>query len=195
MIAHLRGKLLEKQPTRLVVEVGGVGLEVLASVPTVQAVGKVGDTVSLHTVLIVREDALTLYGFSEAPERALFLKLLSVSGIGPKLALGALSGPSVAELVTAIREGNLGVLTRLPGIGKKTAERMSVELRDGLLEFEAAQVTGAPSAARNDAVGALVSLGYNRAAAAAVVDEILRGAKAESAEELVRRALARLSQR
>jgi len=195
MISHLRGKLLEKHPTRLVVEVGGVGLEVLASVPTVQAIGKVGDTVSLHTVLVVREDALTLYGFSEAPERALFLKLLSVSGIGPKLALGALSGPSVPELVTAIREGNLGVLTRLNGIGKKTAERMTVELRDSLVEFEAAEAPGTPSAARNDAVGALVSLGYNRAAAAAVVDEILRGGKVDAAEDLVRRALARLSQR
>ena len=195
MIAHLRGKLLEKHPTRLVVETGGVGLEVNVSVPTVQAVGKVGDLVSLHTVLVVREDALTLFGFSEAPERALFLKLISVSGIGPKTALGALSGPSVPELVTAIREGNLGVLTRLPGIGKKTAERMSVELRDNLLEFEAAEAVGTPSAARNDAVGALVSLGYNRAAGAAVVDEILRGGKVESAEDLVRKALARLSQR
>jgi Holliday junction DNA helicase RuvA len=195
MIAHLRGKLLEKHPTRLVVETGGVGLEVNVSVPTVQAVGKVGDLVSLHTVLVVREDALTLFGFSEAPERALFLKLIGVSGIGPKTALGALSGPSVPELVTAIREGNLGVLTRLPGIGKKTAERMSVELRDNLLEFEAAAAVGTPSAARNDAVGALVSLGYNRAAAAAVVDEILRAGKVDSAEELVRRALARLSQR
>jgi holliday junction DNA helicase RuvA len=195
MIAHLRGTLLEKHPTRLVVEVGGIGLEVLVSLPTVQSVGKIGDPVSLHTVLVVREDALTLFGFSEAPERALFLKLLTVSGIGPKIALGALSGPSVPELVTAIREGNLGMLTRLPGIGKKTAERMSVELRDGLLEFEAMEAAGAPSAARNDAVGALVSLGYNRAAAQAVVDEILRGVKMESAEELVRRALARLSQR
>ena len=195
MIAHLRGKLLEKHPTRLVVEIGGVGLEVSVPVPTVQSVGKVGDTVSLHTVLVVREDALTLYGFSEAPERALFLKLLTVSGIGPKLALGALSGPSVPELVAAIREGNLAVLTRLNGIGKKTAERMSVELKDNLLEFEAVESPGTLSAARNDAVAALVSLGYNRSAAGAVVDEIVRMAKGEPAEELVRRALARLSQR
>jgi holliday junction DNA helicase RuvA len=195
MIAHIRGTLLEKHPTRLVVEVGGIGLEVLVPVPTVQSVGKVGDPVSLHTVLVVREDALTLYGFSDASERGLFLKLVTVSGIGPKIALGALSGPSVPELVTAIREGNLGVLTRLPGIGKKTAERMSVELRDGLLEFEATAQVGQPSAARQDAVGALVSLGYNRAAAQAVVDEVARDAKTESAEGLVRRALARLSQR
>ena len=195
MIAHLRGTLLEKQPTRLVIEVGGVGLEVLVPVPTVQSVGKVGETVSLHTVLVVREDALTLYGFSEAPERALFMKLLTVSGIGPKTALGALSGTSVAELVAAIRDGNLAVLTGLQGIGKKTAERMSVELRDSLLEFEAAASAGAGDATRNDAVGALVSLGYNRSAAQAVVDEILRGAKVQAAEELVRRALARLSKR
>jgi len=195
MIAHVRGTLLEKHPTRLVIDVGGVGLEVLVSLPTVQVVGKVGDPVSLHTVLVVREDALTLYGFAEAQERALFLKLLTVSGIGPKIALGALSGPSVPELVTAIRDGNLALLTRLPGIGKKTAERMSVELRDGLLEFEAAATAGVGDAARNDAVGALVSLGYNRGAAQAVVDEILRGGKVDLAEELVRRALVRLSQR
>ena len=195
MIAHLRGTLLEKHPTRLVVEVGGVGLEVHVSLPTVQSVGKIGETVSLHTVLVVREDALTLYGFSEAPERALFLKLLTVSGIGPKIALGALSGPSVPELVAAIRDGNLAALTRLPGVGKKTAERMSVDLRDGLLEFEAAASAGVADAARNDAVGALVSLGYNRSAAQAVVDEILRGTKVDAAEDLVRRALARLSQR
>ena len=195
MIAHLRGTLIEKHPTRLVVEVGGVGLEVMVPVPTVQSVGQVGDTVSLHTALVVRGDALTLYGFSEAAERALFLKLLSVSGIGPKIALGALSGPSVPELVAAIREGNLAVLTRLPSVGKKTAERMSVELRDGLLEFEAAATLGATDAARNDAVGALVSLGYNRSASQAVVDELLRGGKVDAAEELVRRALARLSHR
>lgn len=195
MIAHLRGTLLEKHPTQLVVEVGGVGLEVWVPVPTVQSVGKIGETVSLHTALLVREDALTLYGFSEAPERALFLKLLTVSGVGPKTALGALSGTSVPELVAAIRDGNLAVLTRLHGIGKKTAERISVELRDSLLEFEAVATAGAADAARNDAVGALVSLGYNRSAAQAVVDEILRGAKVEAAEELVRRSLARLSQR
>ena len=112
-----------------------------------------------------------------------------------RLALGALSGPSVPELVAAIREGNLAVLTRLNGIGKKTAERMSVELKDNLLEFEAVESPGTLSAARNDAVAALVSLGYNRSAAGAVVDEIVRMAKGEPAEELVRRALARLSQR
>ena len=195
MIAHLRGTLLEKQPTRLVIEVGGVGLEVSVPVPTVQSVGKVGETVSLHTMLVVREDALTLYGFSEPSERAVFMKLLTVSGVGPKTALGALSGPSVAELVAAIRDGNLAVLTGLQGIGKKTAERISVELRDSLLEFEAAAASGTSDATRNDAVGALVSLGYNRSAAQAVVDEILRGGKVEAAEELVRRALARLSKR
>ena len=132
MIAHLRGRILEKQPTRLVVETGGIGLEVLVPLTTAQAVGEVGEEVSLHTVLVVREDALTLYGFRDGRERALFLKLISVSGIGPKIALNALSVPSIAELVEALRDQDLAFLTRLPGIGKKTAERMSLELKDAL---------------------------------------------------------------
>ena len=193
MIARLRGTILEKHPTRLVVEVGGLGLDVFVPVPVGQAAGKVGSPIVLLTVLVVREDALTLYGFFAPAERALFLKLLGVSGIGPKIALGVLSGPSVPELVAAIREQNLAVLTRLPGIGKKTAERMSVELRDSLAEFEAAARPGGAHSGRADAVAALVSLGYSRAGAQAAVDETAQGAGTEAAEALVRRALARLS--
>lgn len=194
MIAHLRGTLLEKQPTRAVVEVGGIGLEVLVPLPTAQALGEPGSTVSLHTVLVVREDSLTLYGFRTVGERALFLKLTGVSGIGPKTALGALSGPPVPELVAAIREGDLAVLTRLPGIGKKTAERLSLELKDALLELEGKAAVPRGAGARADAVAALVSLGYARAGASAAVEEAGRELGTDApVETLVRRALTRLS--
>lgn len=191
MIAHLRGTLLEKQPTRLVLDVGGVGYEVLVPLTTSQAAGEVGETVALHTVLVVREDSLTLYGFAEPRERALFLKLVGVSGIGPKIALGALSGMAVGDLVGAIRGQNVALLTRLPGIGKKTAERMALELKDGLAAFGAA-----PPAAGDrisaDAVAALLSLGYSASAAAEAVRQVGTG-EAKSVEDLVRAALARLS--
>ena len=193
MIARLRGTLLEKHPTRLVVEVGGIALDVLVPIPVGQAAGAIGSPLVLLTVLVVREDALTLYGFSAPEQRSLFLKLIGVSGIGPKIALGVLSGPSVPELVAAIREQNLALLTRLPGIGKKTAERMSVELRDALAEFERAARPGEEGSGRADAVAALVSLGYTRAAAQAAVDETARESGSEAVELLVRRALARLS--
>jgi Holliday junction DNA helicase RuvA len=193
MIAHVKGALLEKQPTRLVVDVGGIGLEILVPLTTSQSVGEVGKTVSLHTVLVVREDSLTLYGFNNPEQRSLFLKLIGVSGIGPKIALGALSGPPLEELVAALRGQDLVLLTRLPGIGKKTAARMSLELKDSLAEFEAEAPAGAADQVQADAVDALISLGYTRAAA---TDAVANGAKGEGEEldvgELVRGALTRL---
>lgn len=193
MIAHLRGRILEKQPTRLVVETGGIGLEVLVPLTTAQAVGEVGEEASLHTVLVVREDALTLYGFRDGRERALFLKLISVSGIGPRIALNALSVPSISELVDALRDQDLAFLTRLPGIGKKTAERMSLELKDALTAFEGGPGAGVRGRTDADAVAALVSLGYTRPAAH---DAVKRAAKEigtdPDVESLVRAALGRL---
>lgn len=194
MIAHVQGALLEKQPTRLVVEVGGIGLEILVPLTTSQSVGEVGETVSLHTVLVVREDSLTLYGFSTPEQRSLFLKLVGVSGIGPKIALGALSGPPLEKLVAALRDQDLVLLTRLPGIGKKTAARMSLELKDSLAEFEAEAPAAAGTQAQADAVDALISLGYTRAAA---TEAVANGAKGDGAEvdvgDLVRSALTRLA--
>jgi Holliday junction DNA helicase RuvA len=195
MIARLRGTLLEKQPTRLVVETGGIGLEVLVPLSTSQGLGEVGGTVELFTVLVVREDALTLYGFESAEQKSLFQKLVGVSGVGPKTALGALSGSSVVALAEALRNQDLAVLTRLPGIGKKTAERMALELKDALVEFGVGEEAGrAGDRQVDDAVAALVSLGYPRTAAL----QAIRGAAGDGGgevgvETLLRVALARLS--
>ncbi len=194
MIVHLRGRILEKQPTRVVVETGGVGLEVLVPLTTAQALGEVGTEASLHTVLVVREDALTLYGFRSDRERALFLKLIGVSGIGPRIALNALSVPSLGELVSALRGQDTAFLTRLPGIGKKTAERMSLELKDALAGFEGEAAAGGRPSAEADAVAALVSLGYNRPAAAEAVERAAGDAGGTpEAEFLIRAALGRLT--
>jgi Holliday junction DNA helicase RuvA len=194
VIVHLRGRILAKQPTRVVIETGGVGLEVLVPLTTSQELGEVGEEAALHTVLVVREDALTLYGFRSETERSMFRKLIGVSGIGPKIALNALSVPSLGELVAALRDGDLAFLTRLPGIGKKTAERMSVELKDGLAGFAAEPREGGHRGAGADAVAALVSLGYSRPAAAAAVDRAGRDlGGSPTAEVLIRGALGRLS--
>jgi Holliday junction DNA helicase RuvA len=194
MIARILGTILEKQPTRLVVDVAGVGYEVLVPLPTSQAAGDAGAEILLHTVLVVREDSHTLYGFGTRPERDLFRKLIGVSGIGPKIALGALSGSSPAGLVTALREQDLVTLTRLPGVGKKTAERMVLELKDGLAGFTGAAPAEAAVQSHADAVGALVSLGYSRPAASDAVKKAVVAAGPEAdVETLVRTALGRLS--
>jgi len=194
VIAHVRGRLLEKHPTRVVVEVGGLGLEIQVPLTASEAMGEVGEEAALHTVLVVREDALSLYGFRTAQERTLFLKLIAVSGIGPKIALNALSVPSTAQLVAALRGQDLAFLTRLPGIGKKTAERMSLELKDGLAEFAAEPAVGSPGRAEADAVAALVSLGYTRPSAMDAVERAARELAGRSdPETLIRIALQRLS--
>jgi Holliday junction DNA helicase RuvA len=194
MIARIRGKILEKQPTRLVVDVGGVGYEVLVPLPTSQGAGEAGGDILLHTVQVVREDSQTLYGFGTREERDLFLKLIGVSGIGPKIALGALSGSSPSQLVTALREQDLVTLTRLPGVGKKTAERMVLELKDSLAGFTGAAPAEAARQSHADAVGALVSLGYSRPAASEAVKKAVQAAgKDADLETLVRTALGRLA--
>ena len=132
MIAHLRGKLLAKHPNQAIVETGGVGYDVTISVPTFSDLPGVGGEVALHIHTHVREDALALYGFLRSGEKALFEKLITVSGIGPKLAITILSGMAADEMVNAIRGNDIARLTRIPGIGKKTAERMVLELRDKL---------------------------------------------------------------
>jgi Holliday junction DNA helicase RuvA len=193
MIAHVQGTLLEKQPTRLVVAVGGVGLEILVPLTTSRPLGDPGSEVSLHTVLVVREDSLTLYGFGSDRERSLFLKLIGVSGIGPKIALGALSGPPIEELVGALRSQDVAQLTRLPGIGKKTAERMALELKDSLTEFEAEVPVSRISQTQVDAVAALISLGYKKTAAEDAVRRVAGEDGPVETEDVVRAALSRLS--
>jgi len=167
MIAHLRGKLLVKHPNQAVVETGGVGYDVAISVPTFSDLPAVGNEVALHIHTHVREDVIALYGFLRSAEKQLFEKLITVSGIGPKLAITILSGMPADELVGAIRGNDVARLTRIPGIGKKTAERMVLELRDKLPVAGAAEATSVPtlSAAEEDVLSALTNLGYQRAAA------------------------------
>ena len=164
MIAHLRGKLLAKHPNQAIVETYGVGYDVTISVSTFSDLPAAGAEVGLHIHTHVREDALSLYGFLRLEEKHLFEKLLTVSGIGPKLAITILSGMPADEMTGAIRNGDVARLTRIPGIGKKTAERMVLELRDKLpASAEAAAVaTARTSPVEEDVVSALVNLGYQR---------------------------------
>lgn len=167
MIAHLRGKLLEKHPNQAVVETAGVGYDVTISIPTFSELTSVGSEVALHIHTHVREDQLALYGFGRPEEKQLFEKLITVSGIGPKLGITILSGMPADDMVHAIRVNDIARLTRIPGIGKKTAERMVLELRDKLPPQGADQVREIPSlsATQEDVLSALVNLGYQRAAA------------------------------
>jgi holliday junction DNA helicase RuvA len=167
MIAHLRGKLLAKHPNQAIVETGGVGYDVTISVPTFSEMPGVGGEVAFHIHTHVREDIIALYGFLRSAEKTLFEKLITVSGIGPKLAITILSGMAADEMVNAIRGNDIARLTRIPGIGKKTAERMVLELRDKLPMEKAGEVTTAPALTlvEEDVLSALVNLGYQRAAA------------------------------
>jgi len=165
MIAHLRGKLISKHPNQAIVEAGGVGYEVNISVPTFSALPSLGAEVALFIHTHVREDALSLFGFLSGEEKQIFEKLISVSGIGPKLAVTILSGMPADAMVAAIRGNNVASLTRIPGIGKKTAERMVLELRDKLETFGIPPAAAAVSPVEEDVISALVNLGYQRALA------------------------------
>ncbi len=166
MIAHLRGTLLSKHPNQAVVETHGVGYDVVISVPTFAEMPPAGSEVALHIHTHVREDALSLYGFLRLGDKQLFEKLLTVSGIGPKLAITILSGMPADEMIAAIRGGDVVQLTRIPGIGKKTAERMLLELRDKLPTAGDAETDGVPTnPVEEDVISALVNLGYQRASA------------------------------
>jgi Holliday junction DNA helicase RuvA len=195
MIAHLRGKLLAKHPNQAIVEAAGVGYDVTISVPTFSDLPAPGFEVALHIHTHVREDALALYGFLRPSEKALFEKLLTVSGIGPKLAITILSGMAADEMVGAIRGNDVARLTRIPGIGKKTAERMVLELRDKLPQAAPTTITAAPSvsAVEEDVLSALVNLGYQRAAAEKALELSVKGGKGGSFDALFRSALAALS--
>jgi holliday junction DNA helicase RuvA len=167
MIAHLRGRLIARHPNQAIVDAGGVGYDVVISVPTFSELPPLGGEVSLHIHTHVREDQLALYGFLRPEEKQLFEKLLTVSGIGAKLAITILSGMPTDEMVNAIRGNDVVRLTKIPGIGKKTAERMVLELRDKLAVAgnEPAAVMPSFSALQEDVLSALVNLGYQRASA------------------------------
>ncbi len=195
MIAHLRGRLLSKHPNQVVVETAGVGYEVNISVPTFSELPANGSEVALHIHTHVREDLIALYGFLRPAEKQLFEKLITVSGIGPKLAITILSGMAANEMAAAIRGNDLGRLTKIPGIGKKTAERMVLELRDKLPEGAGASAPAAAvmSTMEEDVLSALLNLGYQRAAAEKALASAVKNGKSGSFDAIFREALAGLS--
>ena len=194
MIAHLRGTLIEKHPNQAIVEAGGVGYDVIITVPTFSGLAEAGSEVALYIHTHVREDALALYGFLSTAEKHLFEKLNTVSGIGPKLAITILSGMAADAMIAAIRGNDLVALTRIPGIGKKTAERMVLELRDKLkpVAGDAIALPPTTTVVEEDALSALLNLGYQRPAAERALASVQAGR--ESFEKLFREALAALSQ-
>lgn len=195
MIAHLRGRLLSKAPNEAVIECAGVGYEVTISVATFTSLAPEGAETALHIYTHVREDQISLFGFSETQEKRLFEKLLTISGIGPKLAITVLSGIAADRLVTAIRSGDHGTLTRIPGIGKKTAERVVLELKDKLDDM-AVPVTASSGVqhgpAGDDALSALINLGYARPVAQKAIETAIAkdAAAGQDFETLFRAAMA-----
>jgi len=195
MIAHLRGKLLSKHPNQAIVETAGVGYDVVITVPTFSDLPTLGNEVALHIHTHVREDTIALYGFLRPAEKQLFEKLLTVSGIGPKLAITILSGMAADEMVGAIRGGDVARLTRIPGIGRKTAERMVLELRDkldllpGVARAAAASARSAFSATEEDVISALSNFGVSRPAAEYAVTKAKSASEGNDFDGLFRRAL------
>jgi Holliday junction DNA helicase RuvA len=195
MIAFLRGRVLDKHPNRLIVDVQGVGYEVHVPLSTYYDVGDEGADVSLRVHTHVREDALQLYGFLTPLEQHVFERLISISGIGPKLAIGVLSGIEPRELIGAVQRADLARLTAIPGIGKKTAERIVLELRDRLQQLagtpaEAAAGTASPGdRLREDLVSALLNLGYHRPQAEKTVESTLKSGGELGFEQALRRVL------
>lgn len=205
MIAHLSGTLLSKQATSVIVDVSGVGYEVTIPLSTFYDLEDLGSTVQLRIYTHVREDALQLYGFKTARERELFLKLITVSGIGPKLGITLLSGMTADEMIASIRTNNLARLTLIPGVGRKTAERLIMELREKVAELSSAQieeefgakpeVSAEPTedAVRADALSALLNLGYQRSGAEKAIDAALSEGGDITVESVLRRSLKKLA--
>ena len=197
MIALLRGKLLEKHPNQVIIETGGVGYDVVIPVSTFSALPDSGAEVKLRIHTHVREDALSLFGFLTLDEKTIFEKLISVSGIGPTLAIKVLSGMSTSDLTAAIRNGHVELLVRIPGVGKKTAERIVLELKDKLEGVAAMAAAGVPSMAaasalsviEQDVMSALLNLGCNRAAAEAAVRKAKTAGAPAEFEPLFRKSL------
>ncbi len=203
MIAHIAGKLIQKQPNSVIVEAGGgVGYELTVPLSTFYDLGEIGAEVALRVYTYVREDALQLFGFRTEREKRLFLMLISVSGIGPKLAITALSGLSADELIQAIRFGNLTRLVAIPGVGKKTAERMLVELKDKVSqlttpELEAQMTAGAVvstgDAMREDVISALINLGYAKPQAEKAVGAVCKESPEAGFETVLKQSLKMLA--
>jgi holliday junction DNA helicase RuvA len=199
MIAFLRGRVLTKQPNRVIVDVQGVGYDVHVPLSTYYDVGDEGTEVALHIYTHVREDVLQLYGFLTDLERQLFERLIAISGIGPKLAVAVLSGVDASDLVTAVQRGDVARLTAIPGVGKKTAERIVLEMKDRLAQLAMPAVAGVAAASspgeriRADLLSALQNLGYHRPHVEKAVDAALDASADPSFEGALRHALRNLT--
>jgi Holliday junction DNA helicase RuvA len=206
MIAHLSGTLLSKEPNSVILDVGGVGYEVTIPISTFYDLEEPGSNVKLRIYTHVREDALQLFGFKTLRERELFMRLISVSGIGPRLGITLLSGMSAEEMIASIRTNNLARLTLIPGVGRKTAERLVMELRDKVATLSSAETEeelGAAAAAgaamttggsmRSDVLSALLNLGYQRGTAEKAVTGALDEGGDISVEVILRRSLKKLA--
>jgi len=201
MIAHLSGTLLAKQATSVILDVGGVGYEVTIPLSTFYDLEEIGSTAKLRIYTYVREDSLQLFGFRTLRERELFLKLISVGGIGPKLGITILSGMSADEIILSIRTNNIGRLTSIPGIGKKTAERIVIELRDKIAALSGPQPDEDPGsrasraavssadAINDDALSALLNFGYQKSAAEKALNSAMQEGGEITVETLLRRSL------
>jgi Holliday junction DNA helicase RuvA len=197
VIAYLSGKLLEKNANAVIVDVGGVGYDVSIPLSTFYELGDIGSDVQLRIYTHVREDAIQLFGFKTDRERQLYLRLISVQGVGAKSGITMLSGMSADEMIAAIRSNNLAKLTSIPGVGRKTAERVVIELRDKVNELDhgtpaADRVTGTPLPADEvfeDALSALINLGYQRTLAEKALNQAAEEGAEPSVQKLLRRAL------
>jgi holliday junction DNA helicase RuvA len=197
MIAFLRGTLVEKTANRLILDVNGVGYDVLVPLSTFYALGDAGASVALRIHTLVREDVIALYGFVTRLEQDLFERLIAINGVGPKLALAVLSGIEPAELIRAIRTQDVARLTSIPGVGKKTAERIGLELKDRLPKsLQAIEPAPAPASAkdqmRDDLLSALINLGYHRPVAERAVDLVVKAAPDAPFEQALRDVLRQL---
>jgi holliday junction DNA helicase RuvA len=196
VIAYLRGRIFEKQPNRIVVDVGGVGYDVSVPLSTFYGLGEPGSDIVLRIHTHVREDTLSLYGFATRLEQELFERLISISGIGPKVGLAVLSGIEPAELIRAIERGDLARLTAIPGVGKKTSERMVLELKDRLPRPDFTALRGEdtePPAMRDDILSALMNLGYHRPLAEKAVDSAIKTTPDGGFERTLKQALRELA--
>jgi Holliday junction DNA helicase RuvA len=196
MIGFLRGRVVEKQPNRILIDVHGVGYDVVVPLSTYYEIGDAGTEAALRVHTHVREDALQLYGFNSPLEQQLFERLIGISGIGPKLAVSVLSGIETRELIGAVQRGDVARLTRVPGVGKKTAERIVLELKDRLAQIPAIVQAPAPADTgdrlRDDLLSALQNLGYQRPFAEKAVDAALTGSDEPTFEQALRAALREL---
>ena len=196
MIAYLHGRILEKQPNRIVVDVAGVGYDVSVPLSTFYGLGDAGSDITLRIHTHVREDALSLYGFATKLEQELFERLISISGIGPKVALAVLSGIEPPELLRAIERSDLARLTAIPGVGKKTSERIVLELKDRLPKGHSVTIeeqASSPSAMRDDVLSALMNLGYHRPLAEKAVDSAIKATAGGDFERTLKQALRELA--